>query len=68
MEKDKKNCTPLMVDIPTVQAMTGLSRKKAIELVEDANAFVDLGFRRKLANVQALQYYINSRTGANNDT
>lgn len=64
MEEKKRNITPLMVGITELQEMTGLSKKKATELAEKAGARVNLGIRRTLYNVQAIQYYINSRTGA----
>ena len=61
--KEQKNINPLMVDIKGLQAMTGLSKNKAMELADKANAKVALGIRRTLYNVQAIQYYINSKTG-----
>lgn len=61
--KKFENVSPLMVDIKTLQIMTGLSKNKAMELAEKANAKVNLGIRRTLYNVQAIQYYINSNTG-----
>jgi hypothetical protein len=61
--KETKNVNPLMVDIKTLQTMTGLSKNKAMELANKANAKVNLGIRRTLYNVQAIQYYINSNTG-----
>lgn len=65
--KDEKSYNPLMVDIKGLQAMTGLSKNKAMQLGIDAGARVELGIRRTLYNVQAVQYYINSRTGAKGD-
>ena len=64
MENKKQNYTPLMVDIKGLQAMTGLSKNKAMELGKNAGARVSLGIRRTLYNVQAIQYYINNKTGA----
>lgn len=61
--KEKTAINPLMVDITDLQTMTGLSKNKAMELADKAGARVSLGIRRTLYNVQAIQYYINSRTG-----
>ncbi len=58
---------PIMVDIKGLQAMSGLSKNKAMELGKDADAVVHLGIRRTLYNVQKVQDYINSRTGGSND-
>lgn len=63
MEREKKTLSPIMVDAKGLQEITGLGRKRAIELAEKAGARVTLGIRRNLYNVQALQYYINKRTG-----
>lgn len=65
--KNETNYPPLMVDIKGVQAMTGLSKNKAMELANDAGARVSLGIRRTLYNVQALQHYINTKTGVDDD-
>ena len=56
------NVTPLMVDIKTLQTMTGLSKVKAMQLGNDAGAVVRLGIRRTLYNVEKVQNYINSKT------
>ena len=66
--ENKKQYTPLMVDIKGLQEMTGLSKNPAMELGKAAGAVVHLGIRRTLYNVQAVQYYINSRTGGENDS
>ena len=58
---------PIMVDIKGLQAMSGLSKNKAMELGKDADAVVHLGIRRTLYNVQKVQDYINSRTGGSDD-
>lgn len=57
-----------MVDIKDLQTMTGLSKNKAMQVGKDADAVVRLGIRRTLYNVQKVQSYINSRTGAQNDS
>lgn len=61
--KAEKAYNPIMVDIKGLQAMTGLSKNKCLQLGKDAGARVELGIRRTLYNVQAIQYYINSKTG-----
>lgn len=61
--KKEKTYNPLMVDTKGLIAMTGLSKNNAIKLGQDAGARVELGIRRTLYNVQAIQYYINSKTG-----
>ena len=62
--KNEKTYSPLMVSITSLQEMTGLSKNKAMQLGKDADAVVRLGIRRTLYNVQKVQSYIDSRTGA----
>ena len=64
---ENKVFNPIMVDIKDLQTMTGLSKNKAMQVGKDADAVVRLGIRRTLYNVQKVQSYINSRTGAQND-
>ena len=65
---ENKVFNPIMVDIKDLQTMTGLSKNKAMQVGKDADAVVRLGIRRTLYNVQKVQSYINSRTGAQNDS
>lgn len=67
MKKATQSINPIMVDIPTACTATSLSKNTLMKIAKEANAIVDLGIRRKLINMQALQYYINSKTGGGTD-
>lgn len=64
----KPNVNPILVDITGLRNLCGgVSKETAWKIAEEANAKVNLGIRRTLYNVQAVQYYINSKTGGGTD-
>lgn len=59
---EKQNIKPLMVDIKKLQEMTNLSKNNAMRLGNDAGAKVELGIRRTLYNVRAVEEYLDAHT------
>lgn len=59
-----KTINPIAVDIKDLQAMLGLSKNKAMQVGQDADAVIHLGIKRTLYNVEKVREYINSKTGA----